>query len=424
MPAEVVPLNTVWIVMAAILVFFMQAGFALVESGLVRAKNAVNVIMKNYSDMCVGAIGFWAIGYGLMFGSNPTGWIGTSKFGWATLNPWEYSLLFFQIMFSATSATIVSGALAERIRFSSYLIGSLVITTLLYPTFGGWVWNENGWLKKLGFLDFSGGTVVHSVGAWCALAGIIVLGPRTGRFAKDGTPREIPGHNLPFVALGGFILWFGWFGFNTGSTMEASANLGKIALNTHLSGSAAAAFTIVMHAVMGKPPLLGSIINGSLGGLVAITAGCLYVSPGAAVMIGCIAAMIVPLGNKLLERLRLDDAVGAIPVHGLCGIWGTLAIALFKGGSPDGQQFLIQLAGVGVAFAFVFPIAVLMYVLISGLMPLRVNTVDEQRGLDFSEHNEVGYPDFQDTLLHADKTDYSLPEIHLPSADTDPTEGS
>jgi ammonium transporter, Amt family len=389
----------------------MQAGFALLESGLVRAKNAVNVIMKNYSDMCVGAIGFWAVGYGLMFGTNPTGWIGTSKFGWGSLNSWEYSLLFFQMMFAATAATIVSGALAERIRFSSYLLGSFVITTLLYPTFGGWVWNENGWLKKLGFLDFSGGTVVHSVGAWCALAGMIILGPRTGRFAKDGSPREIPGHNLPFVALGGFILWFGWFGFNTGSTLEASTNLGKIALNTHLAGSAGAAFTIVMHAVLGRPPLLGSVINGSLGGLVAVTSGCAFVSPGAAVLIGCIAAIIVPVGNRLLERLQLDDAVGAVPVHGFCGIWGTLAIGLFKGGSPDGAQILIQLAGIMAAFLFVFPVCLTMYFLISRLMKLRVETVDEQRGLDFSEHNEVGYPDFQEFPLHRDKSDYSLPEI-------------
>jgi Amt family ammonium transporter len=254
--------NFVWTLMAAILVFFMQAGFALVEGGMVRSKNTVNVIMKNYCDMCVGALGFWAIGYGLMFGLNSTGLIGTTKFCLGKGEPWEFSLMFFQIMFAATAATIVSGALAERIRFNAYLIGSFVITTFIYSIFGGWCWNDGGWLKKLGFLDFAGSTVVHSVGGWCALAGILALGPRIGRFSKDGKARTIPGHNLPFVALGGFILWFGWFGFNAGSTLNASADIGKIALNTHLSGAAAAVSTIILRAVFGQPVLLTAIVNG------------------------------------------------------------------------------------------------------------------------------------------------------------------
>ena len=402
MPPEIqIPLNSVWVVTAAILVFFMQAGFALVESGMVRAKNAVNVIMKNYCDMCVGGLGFWAVGYGLMFGANASGWIGTDKFMLGSGPPFEYSLLFFQMMFAATAATIVSGALAERIRFSAYLIGSFLITTFLYPTFGAWAWNEGGWLKKLGFLDFAGSTVVHSMGAWCALAGVLALGPRLGRYAKDGTPRDIPGHNLPFVALGGFILWFGWFGFNAGSTTEANADIGRIALNTHLAGAAAVVSTIVLRAFVGKPPLLGAIVNGSLGGLVAITAGCAYVSPGAAVLIGGAVGFIIPVGNALLDFFRIDDAVGAIPVHGCCGVWGTLAVGVFKDGAPDPMQIGVQALGAATAFLLAFPAAYLMYRAIGASTDLRVRTVDEQRGLDFAEHDEVGYPEFQDALLHA-----------------------
>lgn len=401
MPPEVqITLNTVWVVTAAILVFFMQAGFALVESGMVRAKNAVNVIMKNYCDMCVGGLGFWAIGYGIMFGANKTGWFGTDKFFMNSSVPFDYTLLFFQMMFAATAATIVSGALAERIRFNAYLVGSFMITTFLYPLYGSWAWNEGGWLKKLGFLDFAGSSVVHSMGAWCALAGILALGPRLGRYAKDGTPREIPGHNLPFVALGGFILWFGWFGFNAGSTTEANVDIGKIALNTHLAGAAGVVSTILMRAFIGKPPLLGAIVNGSLGGLVAITAGCAYVSPGAAVLIGGAVGFIIPIGNSILDALKLDDAVGAIPVHGFCGVWGTLAVGIFKDGAPDPVQIGVQALGCLTAFVLAMPFAYTMYRIIGATMQLRVRTVDEQRGLDFAEHDEIGYPEFQDALLH------------------------
>jgi Amt family ammonium transporter len=393
-------LDSVWLIAAAILVFFMQAGFALVEGGMVRSKNTVNVIMKNYCDMCVGALGFWAIGYGLMFGLNSTGLIGTTKFCLGKGEPWEFSLMFFQIMFAATAATIVSGALAERIRFNAYLIGSFVITTFIYSIFGGWCWNDGGWLKKLGFLDFAGSTVVHSVGGWCALAGILALGPRIGRFSKDGKARTIPGHNLPFVALGGFILWFGWFGFNAGSTLNASADIGKIALNTHLSGAAAAVSTIILRAVFGQPVLLTAIVNGSLGGLVAITAGCGYVTPGAAILIGLTVGIIVPIGNALLDYWKIDDAVGAIPVHGLCGVWGTVAVGIFKEGPFEMRQVLVQMLGSFMAFVFVFPLAFFMYKMISYSVKLRVTSVSEQRGLDYAEHHEIGYPEFQEGLLH------------------------
>lgn len=398
---QILTLNTVWLTTAAILVFFMQAGFALVEGGMVRSKNAVNVIMKNFNDMCVGAIGFWAIGYGLMFGLNQSGYYGTTKFFLNEAEPWEFSWMFFQMMFAATAATIVSGALAERIRFGAYLIGSFIITTFIYSTFGGWAWNDNGWLKKMGFIDFAGSTVVHSMGAWCALAGVMVLGPRIGRFSKDGASRQIPGHNLPFVALGGLILWFCWFGFNAGSTGEANPSIGKIALNTHLAGTAGAVSTILLRSFFGQPVLLTAVVNGSLGGLVAITAGCAYVSPGAAILIGLATGVIIPIGNVLLDSFKLDDAVGAIPVHGLCGVWGTIAVGLFKDGKASMEQVGIQAIGALTAFLCGFPAAFLMYKLISLSTSLRVATIDEQRGLDFTEHHEVGYPEFQESLLHA-----------------------
>jgi Amt family ammonium transporter len=401
LPDPRLALNTVWIIAAAILVFFMQAGFALVEGGQVRSKNSVNVIMKNYTDMCVGALGFWAIGYGLMFGSNPEGWFGQDKFFLNSAPAWEFSVLFFQMMFAATAATIVSGALAERIRYSGYLVGSLLITSLIYPIFGAWAWNPGGWLKKMGFLDFAGSTVVHSIGAWCSLAGALVMGPRLGRFGQDGRPRVIPGHNLPMVALGGFILWFGWFGFNGGSTSEANADIGLIVLNTHLSASAATVSTLLTLALTGRPVLMTTVVNGGLGGLVAITAGCAYVQPAAAIVIGLIAGLILPLANAVLERLHIDDAVGAIPVHGFCGVWGTVAVALFKSTGFQPHQLFVQLVGIGAALLWTLPCAWLMYKAIGGFMALRVQSLDEQRGLDYTEHAEVGYPEFQVGLLHA-----------------------
>ncbi|MFT6552838.1 MAG: Amt family ammonium transporter, partial [Zhongshania marina] len=213
--------NMVWLVTASALVFLMQAGFALLESGMSRSKNSLNVVMKNYMDVCIGTLIFWALGYGLMFGSNPSGLIGTDLFLINDSDPTTYGTLLFQTMFAATAVTIASGAMAERTRFDAYLVGAVIITAAIYPIFGSWVWNADGWLAKMGFIDFAGSTVVHSVGAWCALAGVIILGPRLGRFDKSGKPRELRGHSLTLVALGGFILWFGWFGFNGGSTLSA-----------------------------------------------------------------------------------------------------------------------------------------------------------------------------------------------------------
>jgi len=263
--------DIIWLATAGALVFFMQAGFALLESGLSRTKNCINVVMKNYLDVCVGSLCFWLVGFGLMFGANPYGWFGTSGFALHNANSWDYSYLLFQTMFAATAATIASGAMAERTRFPAYLLASAVITAFIYPVFGSWAWGSHfageGWLAELGFIDFAGSSVVHSVGGWCALAGVIVLGPRLGRFDPQGRAREIPGHNLNFVALGGFILWFGWFGFNGGSTAGANADIGLINLNTQLAAAAGATATLFACLLERAPVTVPKMVNGSLGGL-------------------------------------------------------------------------------------------------------------------------------------------------------------
>ncbi len=386
-----------WTVLTAALVFFMQAGFALLESGMARTKNAVNVMMKNYLDCCIASLLFWAVGYGLMFGVSGTGWLGTSRFFVADASAGELSTLLFQLMFAATAATICSGAMAERTRFPAYLAGAAMISALIYPVFGGWVWNDNGWLKQLGFIDFAGSTAVHSVGAWCALAGILVVGPRLGRFSPDdGSARPIQGHNLSLVALGGFILWLGWFGFNAGSASAFDSRIGTIALNTQLAacgGALAAAFAVGF----GKSQrvLLTSTVNGSLAGLVAITAGCATMSAPFALLTGAIGGALSVAGVRWLERAQLDDVVGAIAVHGFAGIWGTLAAGLFYSGRLfDLELLAIQLLGIAMCFLWSFPLAYGGYLLIDRWIGLRSPPLDEQRGLDVSEHAEVGYPEF------------------------------
>lgn len=391
--------NTAWLVLASVLVFLMQAGFALLESGMSRAKNAVNVMMKNYMDCCVGGVVFWLVGFGLMFGANFTGWYGMSHFAVHEGQPWDYTFLLFQMMFAATAATIASGAMAERTHYWAYLIGAVVISGLIYPIFGSWVWSGvyggQGWLAKLGFIDFAGSTVVHSVGAWCALAGILLLGPRLGRYGSDGQARLIPGHNLGMVALGGFLLWFGWFGFNAGSNLAVSSSLGLIALNTHLAALCGAIGALVAQRSTASPVLLTSTVNGSIGGLVGITAGCASMAPGYAALTGLIAGFVVIYGMRLLDRLRIDDVVGAVPVHGFAGIWGTLAAGLFyQGDLFNWSRVAVQALGAAAAFLWAFPLALLLYLLLAKTIGLRVSAQHEQRGLDFTEHAEVGYPEF------------------------------
>jgi len=399
---EVESVNMLWVVVTGVLVFFMQAGFALVESGMARAKNSVNVLMKNYMDVCVCSIIFWAVGYGLMFGTNQTGWFGWSHFMPSQLSQWDWTFLFFQLMFAATATTIASGAMAERIHFNAYLLGACVVSGLIYPVFGSWAWGSahggDGWLKAMGFVDFAGSTVVHSIGGWVALAGILILGPRLGRFASNGQSRSIPGHNLNSVAIGGFILWFGWFGFNAGSTLAANLEIGKIALNTHLAACAGALGYMLSTKIFRQPILLTGTVNGSLGGLVSITAGCASMDPQFAIITGLLAGFIAHLGSRFIASFKLDDVVDAVSVHGFCGAWGTLAAGIFYAGDLfDANRIAVQALGVLVAFGWGFGVALITYWLINQTVGIRASSLHEQRGLDFTEHSEIGYPEFQNT---------------------------
>lgn len=400
---------TVLVGIAAALVFFMQAGFAMLESGMVRAKNTINVILKNVTDMAVGSIVFWLVGYGLMFGTDPTGWFGTDAFA-PTHAEIDSMSFVYQVMFAATAATIVSGAVAERMRFWAYLVASAMITALLYPMFGAWAWGGDastglGWLKELGFIDFAGSTVVHSMGAWASLAAILVLGPRIGRFGADGTVRDIPGHNLPSVAWGGFILWFGWFGFNGGSVSSVD-QLGMVLMNTHLAGAAGVCGALLVAALGRSPVLSVNVVNGGLGGLVAITAGAGTMEPAFAVLTGLIGGVLAAKGNDLLLALKLDDVVGAVAVHGFAGAWGTLAAGMFFAGDLfDNQRIAIQLLGISVAFAWGFGVSWILFTVLNKITPLRANSRHEQRGLDYTEHGEIGYSEFQQVLTHADSRD-------------------
>lgn len=392
-------IDVIWLATAGAMVFLMQAGFALLESGLSRSKNCVNVVMKNYTDVCVGSLCFWLVGFGLMFGVNPTGWFGASGFALHQAASWDYSYLLFQTMFAATAATIASGAMAERTRFPGYLLASAVISAFIYPIFGSWAWGSHfegtGWLAELGFIDFAGSTVVHSVGGWCALAGIMVLGPRLGRFDPQGRPRDIPGHNLNFVALGGFLLWFGWFGFNGGSTVSADVSIGLINLNTQLAAAAGATAILLACMATRTAITVPRVVNGSLAGLVGITAGCATMEPIWALVTGASAGLVAMAGERFLLGWGLDDVVGAVAVHAFAGAWGTLCAGAFVTGDLfNPKQLLIQATGVGACFVWTFGTAVLMFKCIHRLGALRADSLHEQRGLDFTEHAEVAYPEF------------------------------
>lgn len=393
-------LNIIWTVIAACLVFFMQAGFTLVETGLTRAKNAVNIIMKNVMDISAGGIAFFLVGFGLMFGTNPSGWIGTDGFALIQIGDqsevWGYVFFFFQAVFAATAATIVSGAVAERTAFSGYLLFSIIITAFVYPIFGSWAWgslfNGSGWLENLGFIDFAGSTVVHSIGGWAALAGALIVGPRMGKY-KDGKPQPIQGHSLPLAALGIFILWLGWFGFNAGSTTTGDGSVAKIIVNTFLAGGAGALAAMTMSWVRKGKPDGAMTMNGVLAGLVGITAGCADLNPAGALAAGLCAGVILYLSSGFLERF-VDDAVGAVSVHGVCGAWGTIAVALFHPNGLDLTLLGVQSLGVLVAFAWTFPLCYGLFSLINVFIPLRVNGELEEAGLDLHEHDAQAYPEF------------------------------
>ncbi len=400
-------INIVWTCIAAFLVFFMQAGFAMVETGFTRAKNAVNILMKNLMDFSVGSIAFFLVGFGLMFGQT-NGLFGTTLFGLSGVEPgsdWNWTFLIFQTVFAATAATIVSGAMAERTKFTGYLAYSFFITLLIYPIFGSWAWggllDGGGWLENLGFLDFAGSTVVHSVGGWLALAGAIVLGPRMGKYGPDGKPKAILGHNLPLAALGVFILWFGWFGFNPGSTTTGDGSIGYIAVTTNLSAAAGAIVAMATAWVLLKKPDASMALNGALAGLVAITAPCDGVSPMGAMLIGAVGGVLVVLSVLFIDHvLKVDDPVGAVSVHGVCGAWGTLSAGLFNmesglfyGGGLG--QLGVQALGVVAAFAWAFGLGLGLFYLIKITIGLRVSEEEEQKGLDIGEHGMEAYAGFQ-----------------------------
>ncbi len=392
----------VWTLVAAALVFFMQAGFAMVEAGFTRAKNAINIMMKNLMDFSMGTLAFWAIGFGLMFGASK-GWIGTSGFFLSDFtvggDPWVLAFWMFQVVFAATAATIVSGAMAERTKFSGYMVYSVFICAIIYPIFGSWAWgglfNGGGWLEKLGFIDFAGSTDVHSVGGWAALAGTIVLGPRIGKFGKDGKVRPILGHNLPLAALGVFILWLGWFGFNPGSTTAASTDIAMIFVNTNLAAAAGAVLAMFTSWIKIGKPDVGMSLNGALAGLVAITAPCANVTPLSAVIIGAIAGIIVVLSVFFFDKIKVDDPVGAISVHGVNGAWGTLAAGLFNIGGTSGKIIGVQILGIVACFVWTFCTAFILFKIIDKTIGLRVSAEEEREGLDFSEHGGNAYPDFE-----------------------------
>ncbi len=400
-------LDVVWTCVAAFMVFFMQAGFAMVEAGFTRAKNAVNILMKNLMDFSIGTVGFFLLGFGLMFGAS-NGWFGTNLFcmsGVEDGTQWEWTFLIFQTVFAATAATIVSGAMAERTKFVGYLCFSFFITLLIYPIFGSWAWGGllqgGGWLEGMGFLDFAGSTVVHSVGGWLALAGAIVLGPRIGKYGPDKKPKAIIGHNIPLAGLGVFILWFGWFGFNPGSTTAAGGSIGYIAVTTNLAAAAGALGAMITAWILFKKPDGSMTLNGALAGLVSITAGCDAVSPMGALAIGLIGGVVVVLSVLLIDRiLKIDDPVGAVSVHGVCGAWGTIAVGLFAtesglfyGGGAG--QLVTQFIGVGSAFAWAFTTGLVLFVIIKKTIGLRVTPEEELKGLDVGEHGMEAYGGFQ-----------------------------
>jgi Amt family ammonium transporter len=410
-PASVVSaIDMIWLVVTGSLVFFMQAGFAFVETGLTRAKNATNILMKNLMDFCFGSIVFWMIGWGFMYGADQFGGlVGFGDFFKGTMDdPKFYRDWFFQVVFAATSATIVSGAMAERTQFKSYLIYTCFISAVIYPVSGHWIWG-GGWLSKLGFHDFAGSTVVHSVGGWAALMGAIVLGPRIGKYVKvDGktSVKAFPGHNIGWAFLGVFILWFGWYGFNPGSTLSGmSADIGRVAVTTTLGGAAGAVGALIFSWFWFKKPDASMTLNGVLAGLVAITAPCGVVSPGAAVAIGLISGVLVVLSVEFIDKiLKIDDPVGAVSVHAVNGVFGTLAVGIW--GNVEGvavgvlhgggfHQLGVQALGVVTVAVWACLVSLILFLAIKAVFGLRVSAKEEMVGLDLSEHKAEAYAGFQ-----------------------------
>lgn len=393
--------DNLFLLIAAILVIFMQAGFAILESGLNHSKNTVNILMKNVMDFSLGVLLYFLIGYGIMYSGTDSGFFGFD--GPVSFDPAEQEIasgalttqvdFLFQAAFAATAATIVSGAVAGRMKFSAYMVYTVVLTGLIYPISGFWKWGE-GWLDQMGFYDFAGSIVVHAVGGFAGLAGAIVLGPRIGRFGKD--KKAMPGHNLTFAALGVFILLIGWYGFNPGSqllisTVDDAMAVMLIAVNTTLAAAAGAVFAMVSSWIVDKKPDLGMALNGILAGLVGITALPDGVSNWEAIVIGAVAGVIVFGGMKLLETLKIDDPVGAFPVHGLCGVWGGIAVAIFGDYGEETGTWGAQITGSLVIPLYAFVTMFILFSILKAIGALRVSEEDEMVGLDLSEHGQSAY---------------------------------
>jgi len=420
-------IDTFWVLLAAMLVFFMNLGFASVESGMARSKNAVNILSKNFIVFAVSSLGFMLLGWGLMFGGdNPV--IGTQNLfimGNANLDFYNDTLtpdvpfwakFFFQLVFCGTAATIVSGAVAERVKYISFIIFSFILTLVIYPIVGHWIWG-GGWLANLGFLDFAGDTVVHSVGGWAALAGAMILGPRHGKYDKDGKSKAIPGHNMSLAVVGLFVLWLGWFGFNPGSTMsfQNPGDVAHILVTTNTAAIAAVlTATVTSWIFIGKPDL-GMTINGCLAGLVAITGGCAFVSIPSSLLIGAVSGVIVVFAVILFDRAKIDDPVGATSVHLVCGVFGTICIGLFASEGVTslsevnglfyggGFKLLgVELLGIFAVGAFVFISSALVWLLLKKTMGIRVSLAEELEGLDIGEHGNSAYPDFAPAFAATD----------------------
>jgi len=396
----VVNMNVVWIALATFLVFFMQAGFTLLEAGIVRAKNSINVALKNVVDLIITTIVFSLVGFAFMFGESSTGWIGMNHFLLNDLgeDPMDWGFLLFQIVFAGTAATIVSGAIAERVKFSAYIIGTIMISGLIYPIFGHWAWGSlwgsesQGWLEGIGFIDFAGSTVVHSIGGWVALAAAIIVGPRLGKYTREGKSNKFAMSNAVLAVTGVFILWLGWFGFNAGSLGVADVQIALISVNTHFGAVAGGLAAMLISWMVDKRPKVEDILNGILAGLVSVTAGAHILSPEFALLVGAIGGILVVGTARLIDEVfKIDDAIGAIAVHGVCGAWGTLALALFApleslARETRMEQIGVQLLGIGTAFVWAFGIGILIFAGMKYTMKIRVEKEEEEVGLNVSEH--------------------------------------
>jgi len=408
METTILTINNVWMMVCTALVFFMHLGFSLLEIGLSRQKNTINILFKNFFVITAGLLLYCLGGFNLMYPGFEDGDMGILKFagfgiaapeggmgfGYADGGYTWWTDFLFQGMFAATAATIVSGAVAERIKLSGFMLFAVLYVGLIYPIVGAWKWG-GGFLDSWGFYDFAGSTLVHSVGGWAALIAIFMLGARIGKFDKDGKSRALPGHNIPLASAGVFILWLGWFGFNGGSVLSADPELTSLTLvTTSLAAAAGGVAAAIFSNILYKNFDLTMFMNGVLGGLVGITAGADQMSPTDAILIGLIAGVVIVLGVALIDKLKLDDPVGAVAVHLICGIWGTLAVGIF-GALASFDQFLIQLAGVGIVGAFCVTGSFIILFIVKSTVGLRVDKEEELRGLDISEHGMEAYPGFR-----------------------------